>query len=287
MKFNNQFAKINQSPFGTIIAYKDGPKQKSGWSYTSWKGMQSYLWKIIMRGVYDWHFVHKNHFNLPSPPLDLKIRANTGTGGQYCTMIRTNLQDIPLPATQIMTFYFNDIRVGNPNIEYYLIYKTTVHEIAHATHWYALGSNNTQRAIRMLRSRKMVREGWAMAFTDHALHYKYFDPSNPDDNWYYGGCNNYAYTDLTTMKADERPRVLGQDMWDNVNQFNASNTYCDVVDNVSGIPLQDLFTALQGVGDSGTDSENYRMMLWRNNISNLHPSQATEIHNYFSQYHLN
>jgi hypothetical protein len=120
----------------------------------------------------------------------------------------------------------------------------------------------------------MVREGWAMAFTDHAVEHKFGD-------WYYSQCQS-----LITMKADERTRLLGQDMWDNIDQ-SLSPYNCSVTDNVSGIPLQDLFTTLQGVGDLGTNSENYRMMLWRNNIKALHPTQAVEIDNYFSQYHLN
>jgi hypothetical protein len=90
------------------------------------------------------------------------------------------------------------------------------------------------------------------------------------------------------MAAAKYPRMIAQDLWDNSNQFDVTKPYCDVVDNVSGIPLSDVFSALQNVGDAGgIDSENYRMTQWQNNIKNLHSSQSTQIDNYFSQYWLN
>jgi hypothetical protein len=153
IKFNSDWAKINQANIGTVIAYKDGPKKTGGWDYTSVKGMESYLWKIIMRGVYDWHFVYTSHFNLSSPPMDLKIRGITGSWNGQCNMIRTTLANIPTPITQIMTLYFNDIRVGDPNEYYYYIYKTTVHELAHAAHWKSMANDDTNRNLRMIRSK--------------------------------------------------------------------------------------------------------------------------------------
>jgi hypothetical protein len=177
MKFHNDWVMINQANVGTLVAYKDGPKKTGSWDYTSWRGMQSYLWKGIMRGIYDWHNVYDSYFNLPSPP-DVKIRGITGSWNGQCNMIRSSLSTTP---ANLLTFFFNDIRVGDPTEYYYRIYEVTIHEMAHATHWQSLASTNANCNARMIRSKQLVREGWASGFTDHAIKKKF-------GHWYYTGC---------------------------------------------------------------------------------------------------
>ena len=110
-------------------ARKRGPRKRGNWNWNIEDGRQKY-YATIFRACH--HYYHKEIKGLRRPPQNsffhtkLKIRAryttNGNTNGSHCAMCR-------------FAGMFSRINIYNPGRGTKNIYATTIHELAHASHW--------------------------------------------------------------------------------------------------------------------------------------------------------
>jgi hypothetical protein len=265
VQFENNQAFIRPAWLGFGPAFIDGPNGGNTWNYNCEQGSDSYLWSVIMRGVFDYHFDYAQRFGIDPPPNWLKIRACSDNNCGVATMMHQN--GAFMGAFGI--WLFSDIRIGHRNESYREIYSTTIHELGHAAHWKLAGDWIIGNDYKMAWAHKLVREAWATAITDQ-VHIVKFGFA------FYDGCRSRE-----SMIDDGYLRVLGRDLIDNINEFIPGNTTCNVQDNVSGFTLSEIFYSLRGAHGSTT---NNAMEKWRDNLANRRPAQRQSLIDYFNQF---
>ncbi len=265
VKYGNGNASIKPVAVGISPAFVDGPKTRNQWIYNSYKGSRSYLWGVIMRGVYDYHTDYAQRWNIGRPAPGLKIKACKKDCGST-TMMHTNT-NILLFASEL----FSDVRIGHKDESYKRIYSTTIHELGHTAHWQLVGNQTIVNNNNAIWAHKMVREAWASGINDQVNRIKFGTP-------YYSGCK-----ELQKMKDDGYPRVLIRDLIDNVNEFNPSSTTCNVNDPtaLSGYTLNEIFYALKGAQGG---KSNKALDRWRDNLIAKRPWLKDLTTAYFEQY---
>ena len=82
------------------------------------------------------------------------------------------------------------------------------------------------------------------------------------------------------MIADKYIRVFVRDLRDLDNQFDITFPNCNVVDNVEGFTLQEIWQSLEGLGQSGLDPWDK----WEENLRSVRPGQAANLSAYFNQF---
>ena len=216
---------------GTVLAGAelDGPSRRSDWNENIRGGRQEY-YATIFRAAH--HYYYKNIKSLRRPPerpfriTQLKIRAYYET-------------DTTLGKHRPIYHYFfgigNPIKIYNPQRSTKQIYATTIHELAHASHW-----NMTEYWY--LASAAKVKESWARGVEWELTRMVY--PT------YRGGSATSTYTPIVTDMIDPNYTSESKDDNLNVGLWN---------DNVTGYTIRQIEDALVGSRTWGD---------WRRSIKN-------------------
>lgn len=270
IKYTNNHAFIKPVTIGFGPAFLNGPKSSGRWEYRSHRGSSSYLWGTIMRGVYDYHHIYSALFNIGSPPNNIKIRSCANNECGITTMLHT----LAAPGGPFGGWLFSDVKIGSADTEYNKLYKTVIHELGHAAHWKLGGDWPWSRSFDMMFSHKLVREAWACGVADAAHDVKFLR------RWY-AACPTGGLED---MLDDGYPRVLVRDLIDDTNEFNEGISSCNVIDNVEGFTLHEIFYALENINALAIGDNDSALKKWRDNLIEIRPLQEEVLREYFAQW---
>ncbi len=221
------------------MAKYDGPKKRGNWDLNIKDGSQEF-YATIFRAAH--HYYYKNIKSLRRPPQNsfwqtqLKIRAynesNNDANGNHAAWRR-------------FLGLGSAVKIYNPQNNSQDIYATTIHELAHASHWNMDRSNFNDTEL-------IVKESWArgvqweltrMVYPTYSLTYKY---------------SRKAYTGIVEDMIDGVKIRKSYYYYKNDNNPWVYS-YKSYNDNVSGYSMRQLEDALKG-------QKNWNN--WKNNIKN-------------------
>ena len=248
-------------------AYYHGPKQSDPWIQNIDGGL-SLMYAAIHRAAIRYYY-RNNTLRTPRNGTfwsRLSIAAydweNVGVNGEALTsgFVKSWLD-------------FPDIRIYRPNRGSYAIYSTTIHELAHASHW-AMDKWNFRN------SDDVIIESWARCVQWHFTSIEY------NQNWRSGiqfsdpniqdGFNN-IYTPIFIDLIDNNNQQCGT-FWDEEFQINRQ-TPCNIVDNVNGYSIRQLEDILIG---------SRSMIQLRENARNVYENPSeNNLNQLFSSYGIN
>ncbi len=233
----------------------DGPKQKGNWNLLISGGSHEF-YAIIFRAAF--HYYYGDIQGLRRPPLNevlgsqMKIAAKYENNLYYMGFHNSHwYQTIGITPR---------IKIYNPQVQSDTIYATTIHELAHTSHWNIDRSLYNEVGSEAIES--IVIESWAtgvqwsltkMAYSDYDI-----------NNDFYSRC---CYTGIV------RDMIDGTGLKKSYYYYNYDNgDYIDKElsynDRVSGYTIKQIEDALVNVR---TWNE------WRDNIKNMHEN-STESH---------
>ena len=218
-----------------------GPKGKHDWNELIWGG-KSEFYATIFRAAQ--HYYYGNLGGIRRPPKNsflkpqMKIAArnkNNGSNGRHSAPLR-------------VFGLFNWIKIWNPGNNSDKIYGTTIHELAHASHWdMNHGKFNGSKTI--------VKESWARGVEWHLTSMIY---PNYGQRLYY---SRLDYTGIVEDMVDgfKTTRSYRHSTYDSIS-------YKSYNDRVSGYTMRQVEDALKGQKTWNA---------WKNNIKNKYYN-ATE-----------
>ena len=222
---------IRSGTFGQ--AWLDGPKQSGPWNVDLWDGTQRF-YATILRAAVDYYYGPR--LNLASPPQKTTWRSALKIAA-YDSSSDTNGQTHPWSRPLGL---FSSIDLYNPNNPSDSIYGTTIHELAHYSHW---GIDNNAYNFCELKVCESWARGvqWALTNQEYALlgaqgydHFSGWQHLNTSDS-----------SSVDHMRKGYTPVVI--DLMDTVNQRsqNAGNPHF-ADDRVSGFTLLEIERTLAG-----------------------------------------
>lgn len=216
-----------------------GPRSNSDWNLNIRGGTQEF-YATIFRAAH--HYYYEYIKGLKRPPLNyswhtqMKISAryetNNDINGSHCKDCR-------------WFGVFSRIKIYNPENSSSSIYATTIHELAHASHW-------ELRRGRWSDTPDKVKESWARGVEWELTRMKYPSTKYKGREW-----NNNDYT------------LIVADMIDSESTAFTNNGFEKPIDEVSGYTIKQIEDALDK-----TSSWNG----WKDNIKNRYPSNHSKEH---------
>lgn len=222
-----------------VQAYYNGPKQKSAWNLDIVSG-ESLDYATIHRAANDYYY--NPILGLKRPPqnsfwktrVKIAARQNWNENGDHCKDCR-------------ILGLFPSIRIGNLNRPTPFIYGTTIHELAHASHW-------DMKATKWTDILNIVQESWAEGVELELTLLEYQTLGLP----------NYDYISdryqLKRLPMGNYTSVV-RDLIDNENQRITRNNINLPVDRVEAYTILQIENAIRGQKD---------MPSWRNRMRDLY-----------------
>lgn len=211
----------------------NGPKKRGDWDLNLKDDKQEY-YATIFRAAH--HYYYKDIKGLKRPPTNsfwkpqMKIRAHNS---QNSEINGSHQKDLRIFGA------FARIHIYNPQNSSSEIYGTTIHELAHASHWELRKNNWNDNNLS-----SKVKESWARGVEWELTRMVY--PSSK----YKGRFWNTSQSDYTLVVAD---------LIDGIGYNGENNGFFDTKDEVSGYTIKQIEDVL-----SYTSSWNN----WRDNIKN-------------------
>lgn len=276
--YKNDNARILAGPldYNFILyggAFFNGPKTYH-WYPVSSRGASSYEWGGIMRALHDYHNRWSPEFNIPAPPRGLRIAAYTISGGFAPMWHKEGKVDVPchIGPIPLLGKLLSDIYVDEERSDYFKLYRTVTHELSHTIHWEA-ARHWKQLYVELcqgifsgdsyLQRNRMSAEAWADGVEELAALGKF------------GTVINQSCHGLDARINNQYPEVIVRDLMD-----NSTSSGCEIVDNVSGFTLREVFDALV----TRANGNNNWLGLWRDNLIAKKPEQKEELKQYFAQW---
>jgi len=223
-------------------AYYNGPRlDDEPWNLDISSGL-SRMYAIIHRAAHRYYY--ENHAGLRTPPLRDEMLGRVTIGAFDWTNDDANADCAPIKRWTT----FPEIRIFNPNRTCEALYSTTIHELAHASHW-KLGTKNDFTFCDLI-----VCESWARGVQVAITNLEY-----P------GHSISYSRLDYTGVVLD----MLDGNKTTTSNYHSTYDVFSEksYSDRVSGYTIRQLEDAL--VGQRTWNS-------WRDNIKNKYTNE-TEI----------
>ncbi|MDR0941113.1 MAG: hypothetical protein LBM68_02675, partial [Bacteroidales bacterium] len=214
-------------------AWYNGPKQKGDWNLHITKGGMSWVYAHIHRGA--WTYYYNNTFGIKSPPTDgkiLKQRIHIGVMDKSGRAHYFDFNKFWL-SPQIKMFAKKDDGNWRKSED---IFGTTVHELAHASHW-EIGYTYGQYLVDLIFSEPFLPESWAQGVETVIATNIY----GQEWSWKW----NQQRDKLSEITQGYTPIVW--DLIDNKNQRYLEDDAAYPIDKVSGYTLAQLEKALYGV----------------------------------------
>jgi hypothetical protein len=226
----------------------NGPKKEGNWDLELKGDKQSY-YATIFRAAH--HYYYKDIKGLKRPPTNsfwkpkMRIRAHNS---QNNDINGSHQKDLRIFGA------FARIHIYNPQNSTSEIYGTTIHELAHASHWELRKNNWNDNNLE-----EKVKESWAVGVQWELT--RMVHPNYRGRNW---NTNQPSYT------------LVVADMIDGVGFNNTNFGFSDSRDGVSGYTIKQIEDVL-----SQTSSWNN----WLTNIKNIHNnSTENNLDNLFKSY---
>lgn len=206
-------------------AWVNGPKMKSPWNVNLTKHSKHWFHGTIFQAAY--HYYYQNIKGLKRPPTNsfwkpqMKIRAHFEQNNEINGSHQKDARIFGI---------FARIHMYNPQNSSSSIYATTIHELAHASHW-ELRKNNWNFG----NTHTKVKESWARGVEWELTRMKY--PASK----YKGRFWNTNSKDYTLVVAD----LIDNDF---NNSYEATNRgFIDSRDQVSGFTISQLEYSIKNV----------------------------------------
>jgi hypothetical protein len=214
IKWEKHHFSIRSGNFGQ--AKLDGPKKKGDWNRNI-KGGRSQYYATIFRAA--WHYYYGDIAGIRRPPKNSPLRPQL----KIAAMNKTKKGVLGRTASVLRVFGILDmIKIWTPDDESVLTYATTIHELAHASHWNMAHKhyNNTS---------EIVHESWAMGVEVVLTRMVY--PLYTANNYY----QRQDYTGIVEDMID--PVKITKSYHPSYKRYN---------DNVSGYTIRQIEDALKG-----------------------------------------
>ena len=171
----------------------DGPKKRGDWNKDISDGTKDSFHAILFRAAY--HYYYQNILGLRRPPQNSLLKAQMKIAARY----ETNYDYNGSHAKDLRLFgIFSRIKIYNPQRDHDDIYATTIHELAHASHW-QLRKNKWFDETEL-----KVKESWACGTQWALTRLEYPDyrgrPAGPSD-----------YTNVVVDMVDARAAIDSTD----------------------------------------------------------------------------
>ncbi len=237
-------------------AYFNGPKQTGEWNLVirNVSSPKSYLFAHIFRAAYTYYYKH-SQWGIKAPPRRdgmfgflnqrLHIAGKDASGRSKYVDIRHLWQ-----SAEISVFSKTTSGVPRDSRE---IFGTTIHELAHASHW-EIGYTSPQYAIDWIFDSPYLPESWAVGVETILTR----------DVYHMQDYNNF-YQRYTISQMSDGYTCIVEDLIDTNNQRKIWGSYCPN-DQVSGYTLSQIESALPN--DLGS------WWVWRTNLKDF--SNPTE-----------
>jgi hypothetical protein len=215
------------------------------WNFTISKGGMSWVYAHIHRGAHKYYY--DNTYGIKSPPKDGKLLKQRIHIGAMDKSGRAHYYDFNKFWLSPQIKVYAKTTSGNWNSSEY-IFGTTVHELAHASHW-EIGYSYGQYVLDAIFSEPFLPESWAL------------------------GVESVITSDVYGNTWEQNQRVTLNDIlgnggytpivWDMIDNFNQREWYGNSypVDRVSGYTLPQLENALKN---------NTSWEAWRNAIRDMY-----------------
>lgn len=212
-------------------AWYNGPKMASDWYLTISKGGMSWCYAHIHRAAFQYYY--KNSiYGIRKPPMQ---------GGVF----NQNLHIGAMDKEGTSHYYDFNKFVLAPQVKVYCkdgsdwrlsvdIFATTIHELAHASHW-NIGYSTMQYCIDWVFRKALIPESWATC-VDHVITSDVYKSSFSYKNW-----NNLQNVKISEF---EGYTPLFIDLIDTLNQRDIYGIYVPI-DRVSGYSLSQLEDVLE------------------------------------------
>lgn len=217
-----------------------GPKQRSAWNYYIQDGSLSQYYGTIHRAAH--HYYYKDIKGLRRPPQNdllstqMKIRAYNEENDKINGSHKEERRFLGLG---------NQIKIYNPQNQSKDIYATTIHELAHASHWDLSRSDFDD-------SESVVKESWARGVEWELTRTVY-----SGDQPVYGRLN---YTGIVQDMIDGFGSKGTLFWWDYEEEdWGSPNLYKSYYDSISGYTVRQIEDAIEGQKTWSS---------WKNNIIN-------------------
>ena len=210
-----------------LQAWYNGPNQKGDWNLNISSGM-SRMYTIIHRAAYDYYY--NNPFGIQSPPKNYWYNNILSIGAFDWEDVDSNGDTAPWRRWTGAA----EVRIFKPSRVARDIYATTIHELAHASHWDLAGR------FKFYNADDNVCESWARGV-----------------QWEFARRIYAGYPGGPTIRPNYTQLVV--DLIDSPGDSNNGATGTN--DQVSGYTLQQIEQALKGAKTFDQ---------WRDNLKNLY-----------------
>ncbi|AWW30394.1 hypothetical protein DN752_09820 [Echinicola strongylocentroti] len=231
---------------GSDLAEVNGPKITGGWNLNISSTSNHWLYALIFQASHDYYY--GNRLGLKSPPTNsfwkpkVKISAynyrNDEANGRHCKDCR-------------FLGIGSRIKIWENTNESSGIYATTLHELAHASHW-ELRKND------WLATEDKVQESWARGVQRELarLRYKNYEPIY----------SRLQYTGLVPDLIDGEKWSVSYCYWTSKTSWNES--YKEYRDQVTGYSIKEIEDVMENTSTWG---------VWKKNLKNNYTNE-TEIY---------
>ena len=234
-------------------AEMDGPKKRGDWNKDISDGTRDSFHAILFRAAY--HYYYQDILGLRRPPQNSLLKAQMKIAARYevnradngALINGTHAKDLRLFGI------FSRLAIYNPQRDHDDTYATTIHELAHASHW-QLRKNDW-----INETEKKVKESWAPGVQWVLTRMEY-----PD----YRGKNPFGvYTNVVIDLVDDRAALDPTNFIN--NGFDDPNLGQEdtLIDDVNGYSMRQIEDVL---GHTSTWEE------WESNIKNNYENDTEE-----------
>lgn len=263
IKWERQHFQLNLANLGQV--YINGPKQTGGWVLNIGQGLANMISTVHM-GAMDYYY---NYYlvNLNPPPLNTFWTPRLNIGIYY---EEDNDNGDCRPWARIFGVY-NVVRIYRPNRRNHEIYGTTIHELAHYSHWNIAGATTFNNSSGKLKESWCRLAQWTFA---NKRYKNYYGATNFNhyEGWQFLNVGYQPYADH--MHDGYTPIFI--DLVDSWNQYseNGNNAYF-VSDPISGFTAKEVQDVLPN---------NQSLNGVKSDLNQLNKASSTDLNFLFDYY---
>ena len=201
----------------------------------------SWVYAHIHRAAYTYYYQH-SRWGIKSPPLDGKLLKQRVHIGAMDKAGRAHFYDFNkfFTTPQIKVYRYDKDNIEQRAID---LFATTIHELAHASHW-EMGYSYGQYAVDYIFRKAIIPESWASC-VEYVVTNDIYPPQTSDYGW---DALKYADYQKLTIKASKKDGYTGVfiDCIDTYNQ-REKEFYNELypIDRVSGYNLSQIEKAIK------------------------------------------
>ena len=251
-------------------AYYNGPRLDGRWDLSIGHGGMSWVYAHIHRAAYTYYYQH-SRWGIKSPPLDGKLLKQRIHIGAMDKAGRSHFYDFNkfFTTPQIKVYRYDKDNIEQRAID---LFATTIHELAHASHW-EMGYSYGQYAVDYIFRKAIIPESWASC-VEYVVTNDIYNRTNYNtlQNKTIDECKKDGYTPLFIDCIDEdNQRIMGSSYpIDNVSGFSLAQ-----IENVLFWSYQQLSptAAIDPIGVSdpiGLIYNSFGLRIIRNNLKTMY-----------------